>query len=165
MVIDNKRARHLNSSVANWKNCRPVFDLLRKVIQGQHFLGQFWTARRVQRNVFMSDPSFLGSKVDLKKVRPWMTFLGGSNEGGRKFQFATKNYKCRPLIIRRHTGIQCWSLKDFIELLCNQFPSTSWHLLEHYPWVTELEVLGPLLNQTCPLKKMFWRHGRQASNI
>ena len=58
----NIRGRHSNSSVANWKNRRPVFHLLRKVIQ------------------------------------PWMTFLSGSNEGGRKFQFATENYKCHPLI-------------------------------------------------------------------
>ena len=47
----HKRGRHLNSSVANWKNRRPVFDLLRKVIQGQQFLGQFWTARTVHWNI------------------------------------------------------------------------------------------------------------------
>ena len=41
------RGRHLNSSVANWKNRQPLFDLLRKVIQGHQFLGQFWTARTV----------------------------------------------------------------------------------------------------------------------
>ncbi len=32
------RGRHLKFSMANWKNRRPSFDLLRKVIQGRPFL-------------------------------------------------------------------------------------------------------------------------------
>ncbi len=48
-----------------------------------------------------------------------------------------------------------WSLKDFIELLCNSIagigPDTRvynvWSLLEHYSCLTEPQVLGPLINQ------------------
>ncbi len=36
-----------------------------------------------------------------------MTFLSGSNEGGQKFQFATENYKCRPLLWRRISITLC----------------------------------------------------------
>ncbi len=44
---------------------------------------------------------FLGSKVNLVKGRPWMTFLSRSNEGGQKFHFATEYFKCRPFIHER----------------------------------------------------------------
>ncbi len=51
------RGRHLKLSVANWKNRPTPFDLLRKVVQGQFFLGHLLTPRWVRQK-----PN-LGSRV------------------------------------------------------------------------------------------------------
>ncbi len=123
--------------MANWNFGRPSFDPLRKVIQGQTFLGRLLTPGRVRhKNVsvlwcrqhgetgipvlfwfqlitsastsvpahchWLSDLMFQWTILDAqnwpKKYWPWMTFLSRSNKGRRFFQFATEEFKCRPLI-------------------------------------------------------------------
>ncbi len=44
----NIRGRRLKFSMANWKNRRPSFDLLRKVIQGQPSFRQLFAPRKVR---------------------------------------------------------------------------------------------------------------------
>ncbi len=44
--MQKKRGRRLKFSMANWKNCRPSFDLLRKVIQGRPSLRSLLAPRR-----------------------------------------------------------------------------------------------------------------------
>ncbi len=81
------RGWHLKYSVTKWKYGPCSFDLLRKVIQGQQFLCQFWTPRKVWWKI-----------SHLKEGRPWMNFLNRPNEGRRFFQFAIEIFKRRPLI-------------------------------------------------------------------
>ena len=59
------RGRHLNSSVANLKISCPLFDLLRKVIQGKKIWGNFRPQGRSTETFFIK-PS-LGSEIDRKK--------------------------------------------------------------------------------------------------
>ncbi len=75
--------RHLNYSAANWKkkHCHPLFDLFRKVVQGQQLSGQFWTPWMVRW--YFSSNLPLGRKLtqnsltsnDLPKKVKWRSTM------------------------------------------------------------------------------------------
>ncbi len=141
-----KRGRHLKFSVANWKNRPTSFDLLRKVVRGQVFGGHLLTPRWVRQNPdvpptlapnLMFQWTVLSVQNWPKNCWPWMTFLSRSNTGRRFFQFATEEFKCRPLLNLRK------NLLCFLSLQHGKHDTTA-DELKSYPPISASSNCNPL---------------------